>query len=318
MRKIRYNFLFVIGLMLTLGITSAFGFGGDDKNNRPKNTGVLTVKTSPVSYPVKVDGVDKGMSGIGTGAEIYLEPGMHKLEIQFPNGKIYTKDVEIIKDRKNCVCLKYIEETIKKPCPYDVSVSAPDKVLEGDLITFAAFNSVTGSTTPLTYRWKVSPDTVRITSGLGTSAITVDTTGMGGQRITADLDVTDDVYGKTCFQKNSVPTEVEKKPVISATECDMFESRAFDDDKARFDNCVLQLQGSPDAQIYIIIYQGTDKISMTRNTYDKLSKRTLDYLVKTRGVDPRRISIIKGGGIRPKTSYEVWLVPPGAQLPVPQ
>jgi hypothetical protein len=317
MRKISYNFLFIIGLMLTFGMTSVFGFG-DDKNKRPKNTGILTVKTAPVSYPVKIDGTYIGMSGTGTAAEFYLAPGVHKLEIEFPNGKIYTKDVEIFRDRKNCVCLKYIEETIKRPCPYDISVSAPENVLEGDLITFAAFNNVTGSTTPLNYRWMVSPDTVRITSGLGTSAITVDTTGMGGKTITADLDVTDDVYGKTCFQKNSVPTEVRSKPKIEAFRCDEFESITFDDDKARFDNCVIQLQGSPDAQFYIIIYQGTDKISMTRNTFDKLSKRTLDYLVKTRGVDPRRISIVKGPSNRLKTTYEIWFVPPGAPLPVPQ
>ena len=120
------------------------------------------------------------------------------------------------------------------------------------------------------------------------------------------------------MQKNSVPTDVERKPEIRATQCDIFESRAFDDDKARFDNCVLQLQGSPDAQLYIIIYPGTDKISMTRNTYDNLSRRTLDYLVKTRGVDPRRISIVKGPGNRLKTTYEIWFVPPGAPLPVPQ
>lgn len=317
MRKISYNFLFVIGLMLTLGAASAFGFG-DDKTRRPKNSGILTVKTTPVAYAVKVDGVYKGMSGTDTPAEFYLEPGIHKLEIEFPNGKVYTKEVEIFKDRKNCICLRYIEETVKRPCPYDVSVSAPERVLEGDLITFAAFNNVTGSTTPLNYRWAVSPDTIRITSGLGTSAITVDTTGMGGQTITAELDVTDDVYGKTCFQKNSVPTVVEKKEAITASQCDIFESRAFDDDKARFDNCVLGLQGNPDAQLYIIMYQGTDKISMTRNTYDKLSQRTLDYLVKTRGVDPRRISIVKAPSTRLKTTYEIWFVPPGAPLPVPQ
>lgn len=317
MRKISYNFLFVIGLMLALGTVSAFGFT-NDKTKRPKNMGVLTVKTSPVSYPVKVNGNYLGMSGTGEAAEFYLTPGVHRLEIEFPNGKVYTKDIEIVRDRKNCICLRYIEETVKRPCPYDVSVSAPERVLEGDLITFAAFNSVANSSVPLNYRWTVSPDTVRITSGLGTPSITVDTTGMGGQRITAELDVTDDVYGETCFQKNSVPTEIERKPVISATLCDNFESRAFDDDKARFDNCVVQLQGNPDAQLYIIIYQGTDKISQTRNSYDNMSRRTLDYLVKTRGVDPRRISIIKGPSNRLKTSYEIWFVPPGAPLPVPQ
>lgn len=317
MRKIRVNFLFMIGLLLTVGVSAAFGFN-DDKNKRPKNTGILTVKTSPVSYPVKVDGAFVGMSGTATATEFFLTPGIHKLEIEFPNGKVYTKEIEIFRDRKNCICLRYVEETIKRPCPYDVSVSAPENVLEGDLITFAAFNNVSGSTTPLNYRWTVSPDTVRVTSGLGTSAITVDTSGMGGQTITAELDVTDDVYGKTCFQKNSVPTEVKKPLKIEAFRCDEFEAGPFDDTKARFDNCVLQLQGNPDAQMYVILYQGTDKASMTRNTYDALSKRTLDYLVKTRGVDPRRISIVKGSTNRSKTTYEIWFVPPGAPLPVPQ
>ena len=317
MRKISYNFLFIIGLTLTLGMTSAFGFV-DDKNKRPKNTGIVTVKTSPESYAVKIDGNKIGMSGTDAPAEFFLTPGLHRLEIEFPNGKVYTKEIEVFKDRKNCICLRYVEETIKRPCPYDVSVSAPENVIEGDLITFAAFNNVTGSTTPLNYRWKVSPDSVRITSGLGTEAITVDTTGMGGQRILAELDVTDDVYGKTCFQKNSVPTEVRSKPKIEAMLCDEFESRAFDDDKARFDNCVVQLQGNPDAQLYLIIYPGTDKISMTRNNYERLSTRTLDYLVKTRGVDPRRITIIKGTSNRLKSTYQIWFVPPGAPLPVPQ
>ncbi len=313
MRKMKYNFLFVIGLMLTVGLTSAFGFGGDDKNKRPKNTGILTVKTSPSAYSVKIDGVYKGMSGVGESAEFYLEPGTYKLEVEFPNGKTFTKDVVITKDRKNCVCLKYIETTSTRPCPYDVSVSAPDKAVAGDLITFAAINNFKDSNTPLNYRWKVTPDTARITSGLGTSAITVDTTGMGGQKISADLDVTDDIYGKTCFQKNSVTVPVDEIPVIEYLICDQFESRKFDEDKARFDNCVLQLQGRPDTQIYIFIYTG----NTSRENYDKISKRTLDYLVKTRGVDPRLIKITDAGK-RPKTTFEVFIVPPGAKLPVPQ
>ena len=50
---------------------------------------------------------------------------------------------------------------------------------------------------------------------------------------------------------------------------------------------------------------------------DVISKRTLDYLVKTRGIDPRRIQIVKWG-TRPRTTYEIYVVPPGAQPPVPQ
>jgi hypothetical protein len=55
---------------------------------------------------------------------------------------------------------------------------------------------------------------------------------------------------------------------------------------------------------------------MSKNTYEKLSKRTLDYLVKNRGMDPRRITIIKGSP-RASTAFEIWIVPPGAPPPVP-
>lgn len=316
MRKI--SFIFVIGLMAAFATSTAFGFGGDTK--KPKNTGTLTVKTSPVAYPVKVNGQYLGMSGVNEGAAFYLPPGTHRLEVEFPNGKSFSEDIQIIKDRKNCVCLKYVETTTEKACPYNVRVDGPERIPEGDLITFAAFNAVSGAAVPLSYRWKVSPDTARITSGQGSSAITVDTTNLGGQTVRADLEVWDDVYAKQCQQTDSATTDVTKIIIErpDPVRCDVFESKAFDDDKARFDNCVIQFNSVPEAVLYLIIYQGTDKISMSRNTYDKLSKRTLDYLVKTRGLDPRRITIIKGGRAPLKTTYEIWIVPPGAELPLAQ
>ncbi len=316
MQKNRYNFLLFVVLMLGLSVVNSFGSGTDDKNRRPKNSGILSVVTSPSAFPVKVDGQVVGMSGVSTPAEFYLTPGLHRVEVEGPNGQTFSKELEIRRNAKNCICLKIVEQNISRPCPYDVRVDGPEKVLEGDLITFAAFNAVTASEIPLNYKWTVTPENVRITSGQGTPAITVDTTGMGGQTVRADLDVWDGAYDAKCRQQISVPTVVEKQPVPEATRCDIFESRAFDDDKARFDNCVIELQNRPDSQLYIIVYQGTDKASTTNNA-DKLSKRTLDYLVKTRGVDPRRISIINWG-TRPKTTFEIWIIPPGAQPPVPQ
>jgi hypothetical protein len=317
MRKSRYNFLFAVGLMLTFGLTAAFGYGDDPKTKRPKNSGILSVKTTPTAFPVKVDGQVIGMSGVGTPAEFFLAPGLHRVEIEGPNGQTFSKELEIRRNAKNCICIKIVEQSISRPCPYDVRVDGPDKVLEGDLITFAAFNAVTASETPLKYNWRVSPETVRITSGQGTPSITVDTTGMGGQTVRAELDVWDGAYDANCRQQISVPTEVEKPIIPEAVRCDVFESRAFDDDKARFDNCVIELQNRPDSQLYIIVYQGEDRLSRTTNSADKLSKRTLDYLVKTRGVDPRRISIVNWG-TRPRTMFEIWIIPPGAQPPVPR
>ena len=316
MRKIRYNFLFVIGLVLIFGATSEIF----SQNKQNKNSGILTVKTSPVSYPVKVDGQVIGMSGVDNDAVFYLTPGIHVVEVEGPGGQKFSKEINFVKGQKHCICLKIIETVTKRRCPYDVYVQGPDKVTEGTRVYFKAMNRVTEGAIPVNYVWSISPSTLSIISGLGTDTIEVDTTGLGGQTIRATLDVNDGVYDETCKQTAFAPTVVERLPKEEAPlayRCDIFESKAFDDDKARFDNCVIELQNRPDAQIYIILYQGTDRVSTTRNTADKLGKRTLDYLVRTRGVDPSRVVITKWG-TRPKTTVEIWIIPPGAQPPVPQ
>jgi len=315
MRVNRYNFLFVLGLVLTLGLTTAFASNEDSGKKRPKNMGTLTVKTTEASYPVIIDGVERGMSGVSTPAEFYLEPGMHKVEVRGPDGKTWTDEIEIRKGQKHCVCLKIVRETNTRPCPYNFHLEGPDKIMEGDLVTFAAINSGSAPI-PIKYAWTVANGIVK--SGLGTPTITVDSTGMGGKTINAELDVNDDVYDNKCRQVISVPTEVgTTPPPPQPFRCDEFEASNRDQDKARFDNCVIQLQNTPDSQMYVIIYPGTDKVSVSRNPYDRTSKFMLDYMVKNRGVDPRRIAVAKGGS-RVKTIYEIWIVPPGATPPVPQ
>ncbi len=318
MRKFTLNFLFAAGVMLVLGLTNSFAQRNDNKNKRPKNMGILTVRTSPAAYPVRVNDQVLGMSGVGTPAEFYLTPGTHHLVIEGPNGQTYTKDIEIKRDAKNCICLKVVEETTTRACPYNIRLDGPERVLEGDLITFASFNAVTSNPIPVKYNWTVAPNNLKITSGLGTPSITVDTTGFGGQTVTADLDVNDGVYDATCRQRISVPTIVENKPKLpTPRRFDEFVSKSFDDDKARLDAFVIELQNNPDSQGYIIMYQGTDRNSVRARRVEILSKRTLDYLVKARGIDPRRI-VITNWGTRLQTTYDLWIIPPGAQPPVPQ
>ena len=224
----------------------------------------------------------------------------------------------IRRDQKHCICLKTIRETMSKPCPYRFYLEGPEKIKEGELVTFAAINSGTAPI-PIRYAWKVSPSNVRVASGLGTPSITIDSTGMGAGTINAELDVNDDVYDGRCRQVITVPTEVtpEDRPrdPVPFT-CDQFEPRNRDQDKARLDNCVIQVQNTPDAQLYVIIYPGTDSLSRSRNTYNRVSKFYLDYMVRTRGMDPARIKMVQGGD-RQKTSVVIWVVPPGATPPVP-
>lgn len=316
MRSIRFRALVIVGLILTVGISTAFA---DEKRKRPpKGMGTLAVKTAPVAYKVKIDGQDAGMSGTyGDGAEFYLTPGFHTVEVIGPDGSIFVKEVEIRKGYRHCVCLKLVEETIEKPCPYRFTLEGPERITEGDLVTFAAIPTMT-SPIPVRYQWRVSPSAARITSGLGTPTITIDSQGLGGQTIEAELDVNDDVYDNRCRQVITVPTEVSRIPPpekITRILCDEFPAKSADDDKARFDNCVIQAQNTPDSQLYIIIYPGTDRASRTRNTYERLSKRALDYIVRNRGYDPSRIRILRGP-TRAVTTYEIIIVPAGAEPPV--
>lgn len=302
--------------MLALGVSSAFAGGNDKKAKIPKNMGALSVQTKPVAYPVKVDGKYIGMSGVGSGAEFYLAPGFHTVEVTGPGGKTYTREVEIRKGVRECICLKGVEETITKDCPYRFVLDGPRRVTEGDPVPFTAINRGTAPM-PLKYVWRVVNGT--IISGQGTPKIVVDSSGMGGKTIEAELDVNDVVYDSRCRQVISVPTDVEpvkEPPPITKISCDQFDSISNDDDKARLDNCMIMAQNIPDSQLYIVIYQGTDRASRTRNTYERVSKRSLDYLIK-RGMDPSRIKYLKSG-TRVRTSYEIWIVPPGAEPPVIQ
>src|SRR5207244_3716082 len=74
----------------------------------------------------------------------------------------------------------------KLVCP-TVAVDCPSEVDEGAPITVTArFTQGTPEVTPI-YNWTVSAGT--ITSGQGTSSITVSTNGLGGQSVTASLQV---------------------------------------------------------------------------------------------------------------------------------
>jgi hypothetical protein len=323
MRRISCNFILAVGLILTLGwVNEAFAGNADAK--RPRNAGVLSVQVTfeelakPASYRVLVDGKEIGMSGNRTPSIFYLAPGVYTVEIIGVDDKVYyEKEIEIRKKEKNCICLRIVEREERKPCPYDVRVEVTKQAAaEGETVIFRAVNAISASV-PLTYRWSVTPASARIV-GEREGEIEVDTTGLGGQPITAYLDVTDDVYGKTCFQKNSTsftppPPVITQRP--EPVLCVVFESTSFDDDKYRFDQCAIQLRNRPDAKLYINVYQGTDKLSRTRITADLVRRRTLDYLVKARGIDPKKIDIFMRG-TRPRTTIEIWIVPAGADAPV--
>jgi hypothetical protein len=278
--------------------------------------GTLEVTTTPGGLPISIDGRPEGTTSTNV-RRIELDPGHHSVEILLPNGGRWVREFEIERARRLCLNLnytpkKYIPPT--SPCPYPVIISSPPTVNDGDLITFTADISYSG-TSALNYVWTITPGEARIVSGAGTPTITVDSTGLGGQKIVATLVVDDGSGDPACRVTTSAPTTVTRKelPPPECRKFDEFPSIAFDDTKARLDNLAIELQNSPDVTAYIFVYAGRN--SRTGQA-DALGQRAGDYLVNSRGVDSRRIKITNGG-YRDEDYIEIWLCPPGATVPQP-
>jgi hypothetical protein len=187
----------------------------------------------------------------------------------------------------------------KPPCP-TVSVSCPSDVDQGSAITFSSSLS---SSANVTYNWSVSAGT--ISSGQGTSSITVDTAGLAGQTVTATVEVGG--LDPACARTASCSTSVRPLPA-QAVKFDEYGNIKFNDEKARLDNYAIQLQNQPGAQGYIIAYGSCAGEAQAR------ADRAKDYLVNTRGIDAGRIVTVDGG-CRADLSVELWIVPTGATAP---
>ena len=222
----------------------------------------------------------------------------------------YTANVEV-DDGCGCISFSSVSVTVANcdrcvlPCP-TVTVSCPDTVDVGSPATFTA--NVTGGdpNVSATYNWSVSAGT--ITSGQGTPSITVDTTGAGGQTITATVNVGG--YPPECNTSASCSTTV-NAPRAIARLFDQYGNIAFNDEKARLDNYAIQLQNEPGSQGYIIAYAGRRSRA---GEAQARADRAKDYLVNTRGIDPGRIVTVDGG-FREDLTVELWIVPTGATPP---
>jgi hypothetical protein len=187
----------------------------------------------------------------------------------------------------------------RPPCP-TVSVSCPSSVPQGSPITFTA--SVSGDMN-VTYNWSISAGA--ISSGQGTSSITVDTATLGGQSVTATVELSG--LDPSCSRTASCTTSVETPPA-SCRKFDEYADLRFNDEKARLDNLAIQLQQEPGTQAYYVIFGSCDTEGAAR------SQRAVDYLVNNRGVDRGRVTVVDGG-CRETLTVELWLCPTGAGAP---
>ena len=190
-------------------------------------------------------------------------------------------------------------------CP-NVTMSCPDVQQAGSPITFTA--SVSGGTAGVTpvYNWTVSPG--KILSGQGTQTITVDTSGLAGQPISATVEVAG--YNLEC--RASCQSSVPAPP--NPTKFDEIGEIQRNDEKARLDVFAIELQNSPGAQGYVIAYGGRNR---RFGSGQQRGDRAKEYLTHTRGIDASRVVVLEGPQ-RATGTMELWIVPPGATPPRPR
>ena len=196
-------------------------------------------------------------------------------------------------------------DCVKPPpvCP-TVSVSCPSDIDVGQPITFTASVSGGEAGASFTYNWSVSAGT--ISSGQGTSTITVDTAGIGGQSVTATVSIGG--ADPSCTGTTASCTTGVKPPKPIAQKFDEYGNIKFNDEKARLDNYAIQLQNAPTSAGTIIVYGSCEGEAQARGD------RAKDYLVNTRGIEAGRITVIDGG-CRTDLTVQLWVVPSGADAP---
>lgn len=189
-------------------------------------------------------------------------------------------------------------------CP-TVRTSCPDSVKVGDEATFTVNVSGGDKDVTPTYNWSVSAGT--ISSGQGTSVITVETKEAGGMTITATVELGG--YDRSCSAVSSCTISVLKKTSKIAE----YGKVTPAEEKKFLDQYATELEADPSAQGYVIAY-GTVKGSKME-AFMAADKAT-QYLVKQRKIESGRL-LPMDGGFREQIGVELWLIPSGADLPQP-
>jgi hypothetical protein len=188
-----------------------------------------------------------------------------------------------------------------------VSIEVPETIEEGSTIVISAKLSTVVPTARPEFKWQINTGT--IIAGEGTSSITVDTTGLGGQLIEATVSVSG--ISTVCLTAATGSVSVRETGPTCGLPLDQYGDIRFEDEKARLDNFAIQLFNDKGATGYILVYAG-------KQTYESEAAERLlrakNYLVRVRKMDPARIFIIDGG-YRQEYSVTLIIAPPGADPP---
>jgi hypothetical protein len=130
---------------------------------------------------------------------------------------------------------------------------------------------------------------------------------MSGGNITATVNIGGLDPSCNCPSTASETGPVAPKP--TANQVDEFGKLSNDDVKARVDNFYIQLNNNPNSQGYIINYGTPAEIKARRAQIMKA--------ITFRKYDPSRVTFVDGPDTGTGVNTKFYLVPPGAENPVP-
>ncbi len=183
----------------------------------------------------------------------------------------------------------------------DLEIRAPQSsVSPGESLTFSAeVNGGDQNQQDITYTWSV--DKGEIISGQGTRSITVSTTGLDDETVTATVNTSSSDTTCNCDKTQSETGIVAGSP--RARLFDEFGNITANDVRARIDSLITELQNNPGSQGYILNY-GTAAQVRTR---ENLIRNHLEL----RGYPLSNIVFVNGG-VESQVRTRLWIVPQGA------
>ena len=188
-----------------------------------------------------------------------------------------------------------------------VDIEGPAKVDPGAAVVFnVKITSMIHTGSPQ-FKWTVSAGTIM--TGQGTDVITVDTTGLGGQELTATAELVGAPPG--CRASASTTTQVNAPPDACDYRFDEYGDINFEDEKARLDNFAIQLLNVP--MSIGSIHMSAGQVTFKNEARERLG-RIKSYLVNVRNIDPSRI-VTADCGFTQELIIRLRIVPFGSTLP---
>lgn len=202
------------------------------------------------------------------------------------------------------ISLSAQDKPIEDACPTIKMIEPESAVKPGDTLIFSVKIDGLNKEFIRSYNWSVNRG--EISGGQGTAEITVDTRTLSGETVIATVSVDFsrfDGCGNEASGAGFVGNDVQAilKERVENPNCEYH--------MMIMDSFFVDLQNDPNATGYIIIYAGP------RTT--AIAERQMRSYIKVRGFPPDRLYFINGGGTSRKATIEFWIVPPGAESPMP-